>query len=85
MLQNQKRKAPGHHYVKKIDSIISTCLISGEMFHEYSADQTVPPTLRPVPDIGKILKFHYVPTTRGYTMYKKKWWKEGGNFQPRAR
>ena len=31
--EKKKVQVPGHHFFKKIDSIISTCMISGEVFH----------------------------------------------------
>ena len=61
--EKKKVQVPGHHFFKKIDSIISKW-ISGEMFHEYCVDQTVPPlTPRPVPDVSKprLPKVHYLP------------------------
>ena len=36
-------------------------MISGEMFHEYCENESVDPTPRPVPDINKLPKYHYLP------------------------
>ena len=36
-------------------------MITGEMFHEYCENESVDPTPRPVPDINKLPKYHYLP------------------------
>ena len=33
----------------------------GEMFHEYCENESLDPTPRPVPDINKLPKHHYLP------------------------
>ena len=35
-------------------------MITGEMFHEYCENESVDPTPRPVPDINKLPKYHYL-------------------------
>ena len=34
---------------------------TGEMFHEYCENESMDPTPRPVPDINKLPKYHYLP------------------------
>ena len=36
-------------------------MITGEMFHEYFENESIDPTPRPVPDINKRPKYHYLP------------------------
>ena len=36
-------------------------MITGKMFHEYCENESVDPTPRPVPDINKLPKYHYLP------------------------
>ena len=36
-------------------------MITGEIFHEYCENDAVDPTPRPVPDINKLPKYHYLP------------------------
>ena len=36
-------------------------MITGEMFHEYCENESMDPTPRPVPDINKRPKYHYLP------------------------
>ena len=36
-------------------------MITGEIFHEYCENESVDPTPRPVPDINKLPKYHYLP------------------------
>ena len=55
-----RQKVPGHHYFKKLDDEITRCMVSGEMFHEYCENTSVSPTPRPVPDISKLPKYHYL-------------------------
>ena len=33
--ETRKVKVPGHNYFKKLDDFIESCMITGEMFHEY--------------------------------------------------
>ena len=40
---------------------MESCMITGEMFHEYCENESVDPTPRPVPDINKLPKYHYLP------------------------
>ncbi|CAB4020533.1 RNA-directed DNA polymerase from transposon X-element, partial [Paramuricea clavata] len=83
--EKKKVQVPGHHYFKKIDSIIATCMSSGEMFHEYCVDQAVPPTPRPVPDITKLPKFHYLPLQDTPIRKENGNRREVDDFHPRAR
>ena len=39
-------------------------MITGEMFHEYCENESVDPTPRPVPDINKLPKYHYLPVEK---------------------
>ena len=59
-------------------------MISGEMFHEYYVDQTVPPTLCPVRDVGKLPKFHYLPLMDTPCTKQNGERREVDDFQPRA-
>ena len=36
-------------------------MVTGEMFHEHCENESVDPTPRPVPDINKRPKYHYLP------------------------
>ena len=36
-------------------------MIAEEMFHEYCENESVDPTPRPVTDINKLPKYHYLP------------------------
>ena len=55
-------KVPGHNYFKKLDDLIESCVTTvGEMFNEYCANESVDPTPRPVSDINKLPKYHYLP------------------------
>ncbi|CAB4032480.1 RNA-directed DNA polymerase from transposon X-element, partial [Paramuricea clavata] len=83
--EKKKVQVPGHHYFKKIDSIIATCTSSREMFHEYCVDQPVPPTPRPVPDITKLPKFHYLPLEDTPIRKENGNRREVDDFHPRAR
>ncbi|CAB3986840.1 RNA-directed DNA polymerase from transposon X-element [Paramuricea clavata] len=83
--EKKKVQVPGHHYFKKIDSIIATCMSSGEMFHEYCVDQAVPPTPRPVPDITKLPNFHYLPLEDTPIRKENGNRREVDDFHPRAR
>ena len=83
--EKKKVQVPGHHYFKKIDSIISTSMISGEIFHEYCVDQTVPPTPRPDSDISKLPKFHYLQLVDTPCTKENGERREVDGFQPRAR
>ncbi|CAH3162893.1 unnamed protein product, partial [Porites lobata] len=40
---------------------IESCMITGEIFHEYCENESVDPTPRPVPDINKLPKYHCLP------------------------
>ena len=59
--ETRKVKVPGHNYFKKLDDFIESCMITGEIFHEYCENESVDPTPRPVPDINKLPKYHYLP------------------------
>ena len=59
--ETRKVKVPGHNYFKKLDDFIESCMITGEMFHEYCENESVDPTPRPVPGINKLPKYHYLP------------------------
>ena len=59
--ETRKVKVPGHSFFKKLDDFIESCIITGEMFHEYCENESVDPTPRPVPDINKLPKYHYLP------------------------
>ena len=59
--ETRKVKVPGHNYFKKLDDFIESCMITGEMFHEYCENESVDPTPRPVPDINKLPKYHCLP------------------------
>ena len=83
--EKKKVQVPGHHYFKKIESIISMCTISGEMFHEYCVDQTVPPTPCPVSDISELPKFHYLPLVDTPCTKENGERREVDDFQPRDR
>ena len=39
-------------------------MITGGMFHEYCENESVDPTPRPVPDISKLPKYHYLPAAK---------------------
>ena len=82
--EKKKQQVPGHHYFKKLDSISKTCITSGEMFHEYSVDQSVSPTPRPVPDTSKLPKFHYLPVDDTPTLKENGDKREVDDFHPRA-
>ena len=43
---------------------MESCMITGEMFHEYCENESVDPTPRPVPDINKLPKYHYLPVEK---------------------
>ena len=58
--ETRKVKVPGHNYFKKLDDFIESCMITGEIFHEYCENESVDPTPRPVPDINKLPKYHYL-------------------------
>ena len=58
---------------------------SGEMFHEYCVDKAVPPTPRPVPDITKLPKFHYLPLEDTPIRKENGNRREVDDFHPRAR
>ena len=59
--ETRKVKVPGHNYFKKLDDFIESCMTTGEIFHEYCENESVDPTPRPVPDINKPPKYHYLP------------------------
>ena len=59
--ETRKVKVPGHSFFKKLDDFIESCITTGEMFHEYCENESVDPTPRPVPDINKLPKYHYLP------------------------
>lgn len=81
----KKKQVPGHNYFKKLDDISRTCITSGEMFHEYRADQSVLPTPRPLPDTSKLPKFHYLPVKDTPTLDKEGIQREADDFHPRTR
>ena len=61
-------------------------MITGEMFHEYCENESVDPTPRPVPDINKLPKYHYLPvaeTSITNTDDGKR--REVDDYHPRAR
>ena len=39
-------------------------MITGEMLHEHCENKSVDPTPRPVPDINKLPKYHYLPVEK---------------------
>ena len=39
-------------------------MITGEMLHEHCENESVDPTPRPVPDINKLPKYHYLPVEK---------------------
>ncbi|CAH3131899.1 unnamed protein product, partial [Pocillopora meandrina] len=59
--QDVVSRIDGQNYFKKLDDLIESCMITGEMFHEYCENESVGPTPRPVPDINKLPKYHYLP------------------------
>ena len=59
--ETRKVKVPGHSYFKKLDAFIESCMITGEMFHEYCENESMDPTPRPVPDTNTLAKYHYLP------------------------
>ena len=82
----RKVKVPGHNCFKKLDDFIESCMITGEMFHEYCENESVYPTPRPVPDINKFPKYHYLPdaeTPTTNTDDGKR--REVDDYHPRAR
>ena len=61
-------------------------MITGGMFHQYCENESVDPTPRPVPDINKLPKYHYLPvaeTPITNTDDGKR--REVDDFDPRAR
>ena len=82
--EKKKEQVPGHNYFKKLDSISKSCITSGEMFHEYRVDQSVPPTPRPLPDTSKLPKFHYLPVKETPTLDNEGIEREADDFHPRA-
>ena len=43
----RKVKVPGHIFFKKLDDFIESCMITGEMFHEYcEMSQWIPPLVQ---------------------------------------
>ena len=58
--ETRKVKVPGHNYFKKLDDFIESCVTTGEIFHEYCENESVDSTPRPVPDINKLPKYHYL-------------------------
>ena len=84
--ETRKVKVPGHNYFKKLDDFIESCMITGEMFHEYCETESVDPTPRPVPGINKLPKYHYLPvaeTSITNTDYGTR--REVDDYQPRTR
>ena len=79
--EKKKQQVPGHNYFKKLDDISRTCITSGEMFHEYRADQSVSPTPRPLPDTSKLPKFHYLPVKDTPTLDKEGIQREADNVE----
>ena len=86
MSETRKVKVPGHNYFKKLDDFIESCMTTGEIFHEYCENESVDPTPRPVPDINKLPKYHYLPvaeTSITNTDDGKR--REVDDYHPRAR
>ena len=85
--ETRKVKVPGHSFFKKLDDyFIESCIITGEMFHEYCENESVDPTPGPVPDINKLPKYHYLPvaeTPITNTDHGKR--REVDDYHPRAR
>ena len=59
--EKRNNKFPDTTISKKLEDTSTTYITSGEIFHEYCADQSVLLTPRPLPDTSKLPKFHYVP------------------------
>ena len=38
--ETRKVKVPGHNYFKKLDDFTESCMITGEMFHEYCENES---------------------------------------------
>ena len=77
--ETRKVKVPGHNYFKKLDDFIQSCMITGEMFHEYCENESVDPTPNKLP------KYHYLPvaeTPITNTDDGKR--REVDDYQPRA-
>lgn len=81
----RKAKVPGHNYFKKLDETTTSCMIAGEMFHEYFQNKSVIPTPRPVPDTNKLPKYHYLPVEETpVTNINSNTMREVDDFHPRA-
>lgn len=83
--EKKREQVPGHHYFQKLDNLSTTRMTSGEMFHEYCFDQSVPPTPRPVPDTSKLPKHQYLPLGDTPTLKENGNRREADDFHPRAR
>ena len=55
------------------------------MFHEYYLDHSVDPTPRPVPDIRKLPKFHYLPVQETPTTNENGRRRQVDAYHPRER
>ena len=54
-------KVRGNNYFSKFDSISQKIVKSGEMYHGYRVDDSVPCAPRPFLDKSKLPEFHYLP------------------------
>ena len=59
-LETRKVKVPGHNYFKKLDDFMESCMITGEMFHEYCENESVDSTPLQF-QTSTIPKHHYPP------------------------
>ena len=84
--ETRKVKVPGHNYFKKLDDFVESCMITGQMFHEYCENESVDLIPRPVPDINKLPKYLYLPAAEPpITKTDDGKRREVDDYHPRAR
>ena len=83
--EKRNNKFPDAAISKKLEDASRTFITSGEMFHEYCADQSVLLTPRTQPDTSKLPKFHYLPVKDTPTLDKEGIQWKADDFHPTAR